>query len=155
MIVYFRSFLDFNFNTSGTRYFEHRLNSTDSLFRTKLSVLWISLKKLSYLVVPISNSAISNYSLFRTEFSKIFGPLTEIALVISNFWKLKKKNTMTIKLLEKRQKQKTSLILRKSLKKTCFNYHDVQTRKGDSPQQEKSSQTTVEEYILIETATRY
>ena len=29
--------------------------------------------------------------IFRTEFSKIFGSLTEIALVISNFWKLKRR----------------------------------------------------------------
>ena len=57
-------------NTVGTRYFEHRLFRTIRYFEQNCRSLESRLRN-SYLVVPISNLAISNYSLFRTEFSKI------------------------------------------------------------------------------------
>ena len=69
--------------------------------------------ELIYLVVPISNSAISNYSLFPTEFSKIFAPLTDSLFRYYNtrYFQLLKieKNAMTIKFLEKDKKEKKNM----------------------------------------------
>ena len=88
----------------------------------------------SYLVVPILNSAISN---------RIF----------QNFRSLDRNSTRYFEFL-KIEKKKVATFRKNMLQIRDLRsfYHDIQKREGDSPQQAK---TTVEECILIETATRY